>query len=109
MSADPKIDPKFNEFEPKAKEELDKAIDEIIAKVVKYLNEERDKIDPNTISDLDTLSKRTYLEKIAKYYEDNKDDAKAHPEKYGFKPLLPYAISKNKKLKIVKVEYNNKI
>ena len=64
MSADPKIDPKFNEFEPKAKEELDKAIDEIIAKVVKYLNEERDKIDPNTISDLDTLSKRTYLEKL---------------------------------------------
>ncbi|MBN4089644.1 MSC_0620 family F1-like ATPase-associated subunit [Mycoplasma enhydrae] len=115
VSAKPKeVDPKFDTYLAKAKEETKKAVEKAVENAIKFLEtklEEAKKalatLDPSNASEVQ--ARYFYFEKITNFYKTNKNDIITNPSKYGVHTELPFVISQDKDLQVIKLTYKGRV
>ncbi|UUD37035.1 Uncharacterised protein [Mycoplasmopsis californica] len=104
------ISPQFDTFEAKAKTEIEKAIKNSVDKILIFLDAELAKLkDLNAQADeeyIKKLERKIHLTTLKSFFTDNKSDIISNYQKYGFKVIFPYIISKEKKYSNGKIKYD---
>ena len=104
-----KNDPDFDKFEKYANDEIKDVITKVVDEAISYLKSKYEQILANKELDFKVrIQNLLYLKNLLKYFEDNKENIKNHPDDYGFNFTFPYVISKNKKYNLANVQFNNK-
>ena len=93
-----KNDPDFDKFEKYANDEIKDVIAKVVDEAISYLKSKYEQILANKELDFKVrIQNLLYLKNLLKYFEDNRENIKNHPDDYGFNFTFPYVISKNKK------------
>ncbi|AZZ65719.1 hypothetical protein DMC14_002930 [Metamycoplasma phocicerebrale] len=110
ISGKPKeVDPKFDTYLAIAKTETKKAIEKAIENAIIYLEAKLKEVSEKESEDVSALPKRMYLTQIVDFYKNNKADIIDNPQNYGINTVLPFVLSKDRKLLVVKITYNGRV